>query len=66
MRKYSLQPTIEIKTPPQINFGKCSEAKGRSKILKKSSQICLFSSNLGLQFTICDVRKNTLEEKCFL
>ena len=39
MRQYSLQPTIKLKTPPQINFGKWSERKGcpkSSKIPKKS------------------------------
>ena len=69
MHKYSLQPAIELKTRPQIHFGKCSERKGcskSSKIPRKSLQICLFFSNLGLQSTICDVRKNRLQEKCFL
>ena len=67
--KYSLHPTIELKTPPQVNFGKCSERKGYSKsseIPKKSLQICLFFYNLCLQFTICDVKKNRLQEKCSL
>ena len=61
MHKYSLQPSIELKTPPQINFGKCSERKGcskSSKIPKKSFQICLFFSNLiGLKSTISDFSK---------
>ena len=43
MHKYSLEPTIELKPPSQINFGKCSERKGcrkSPKIPKKSLQIC--------------------------
>ena len=49
MHKYSLQPTIELKTPLQINFEKCSERKGcskRSKIQKNFLQICPFFSTL--------------------
>ena len=34
MHKYSLQLTIELKTPPQINFGKCLERKRCRKSLK--------------------------------
>ena len=69
MHKYSLQPTIELKTSPQIDFGKCLERKRCSeisKIPKKSLQICPFYSNLDLQFRTCDVRKYRLQEKCLL
>ena len=69
MRQYSLQPTIKLKTPLQINFGERSERKGcpkSSKIPKKSLQTGLFFSNLGLQFAVCDARKNRLQETCFL
>ena len=65
MHKYSLQPTVEIKISPQINFGKCSERKGCSKSLEISKHLCKFVSfffNLGLQFTIFDVRKNKLKK----
>ena len=39
MHKYSLQSAIELNTPSQINFEKCSERKGwseSSKIPKKA------------------------------
>ena len=65
MHKYNLQPTIELKTPPQVNFGKCSERKDLLKVRKlKYLQICLFfSSLLSLQFTIYDVRRNRTDSK---
>ena len=61
---------IELKTPLQINFEKCSERKRcskSSKIQKKYLQFCTFFSNLiGLQSTISDISKYRLQEKCFL
>ena len=45
MHKYNLQPTIDLKTPLQRNFGNCSERKEcckKLKIPKKTLQISPF------------------------